>query len=175
MARIAGAALAAALALPAAACAHDPGTATPTGFVATVSKVLPRIAGLQARIVVGDQLLVANRTDARVVILDPAGKPFVRIPTGASRAWHDGRIRGSGGPPEPAAGASETAPRFVRNWRVPGRVGRRAFAVEGFLEWVPPPDVDEGSGVSGFLLAGAAAALVALSAGAAYLLGRVRP
>jgi hypothetical protein len=117
--------------------------------------------------VLGDQLGVANATGKRVVILGRAGKPVVRIPSGATRTWHDGRLLGTGDPPPPAAGASEAAPRFVRNWRIPGRVGGRAFAVEGSLAWVPPPPAEEE--------AGGAAALVAVSAAGAYLVGRGRP
>ena len=171
MTRIVGAAVVAALVAPAAAGAHEPGVGTSTGFVATVSAVEPNVVGLQARVVLGDQLLVTNLTDKRVELLDRAGKPFIRIPSGSSRAWHDRRIVGRGEPPPPVAGAPETASRFVKNWRIPGRVAGRAFAIEGFLGWVPPGE-DEDGGAPPFVLAGGAAALLAFSLLAAYLLGR---
>lgn len=151
--------------------AHEIGTGMPTGFVATVSAVRPNVVGLEARVVLGDQLSVRNLSGKPVEILDRGGKPFLQIPTGSSRAWHDPRVVGTGDPPPSAPGASEAAPRFVKNWSVPGRVAGRSFAIGGFLGWVPPEEsADEG--VPPFLLAGGALALVALSAVAAFLLGR---
>jgi hypothetical protein len=146
----------------------------PTGFVATVASVRPNVVGLQARVVFGDQLQVTNLSRRQVEILDRAGKPFIRIPSGSNRAWHDPRVVGRGDPPPPTPGAPEGAPRFVKNWTVPGRAAAQAFVIDGFLGWVPPEE-SGGEGTSTFLLAGGALALVALSAGAAYLLGRRRP
>jgi hypothetical protein len=162
------------LLVPPAASAHETGGAKITGFVATVSSVRPNTVGLQARIVFGDQLHVTNLSGKPVEILDRAGKRFISIPTGSNRAWHDPRVVGRGDPPPPTPGAPDSAPRFVKNWSVPGRTAGRAFAIDGFLGWVPPEE-SGGEGTSWFLLAGGALALVALSALAAYLLGRSRP
>jgi hypothetical protein len=172
--RIVAAVVLGVLALPLPARAHETGTGTPTGFVATVAAVEPNVVGLQARIVLGDQLLITNLSRNRVEILDRTGKPFIGIPAGGSRAWHDARVVGQGEPPPAAPGAPEAAPRFVKNWTVPGRTAGRAFAVRGFLGWVPPAESGD-EGVPFVVLAGGALALVVLSAGAAYLLGRGRP
>lgn len=53
----------------------------------------------------GDQLHVTNLTTKPVEIFDGAGKPFIRIPTGANRTWHDPRVVGSGDPPPATAAA----------------------------------------------------------------------
>jgi hypothetical protein len=116
----------------------------------------------------GDQILLSNLSPTRVVVLDPKGRPFVRVPSGESRTWHDRRVISTGEPP----GGRD--PRVVKNWRIPGRVGDKRFEIVGFLGWVPPPQSeDENARVLWF--AGGALALVALSAVAAYLLGRGRP
>jgi hypothetical protein len=141
--------------------------------VATVASIRPNVVGLQARVVFGDQLQVTNLSRRQVEILDRAGKPFIRIPTGANRAWHDPRVVGRGDPPPATPGAPEGAPRFVKNWSVPGRAAGQSFTIDGFLGWVPPED-SGGQGISAFLLAGGALGLVALSAVAAYVLGRGR-
>jgi hypothetical protein len=160
-----------ALAAPKPAVAHEPGAPTRTGFVATVSAIEPNVLGVQARTVRGDQVLVSNLSRDAVLILDAMGRPFIRIPSGKSRAWHDARIVESGPPPSAAAGADESAPRFVKNWTIPGRARGRPFAIHGILGWVPPKQ-DEDAGPSTVVLAGGALVLVALSAAAAYLLGR---
>jgi hypothetical protein len=158
---------------PTAAGAHEIGTGRPTGFVATVASIRPQVVGVQAQIVLGDQLHLRNLSRRPVEILDRSGKPFIRIPAGGNHAWHDARVIGQGEPPPPAPGAPESAPRFVKNWSVPGRAAGQNFQIDGFLGWVPPEETDEG-GVSPFLFAGGALALVGLSAVAALLLGRRR-
>jgi hypothetical protein len=171
--RLVGAFALLALAAPLPAAAHEPGAPTMSGFVATVSNVEPNVVGLSARVVLGDQLLVTNRSNRTVEILDRSGRPFIRIASGKSRAWHDERIVGRRATPPPAPGASATAPRFVKNWSVPGRTKDRAFAIKGFLGYVPPGQASD-EGVPTVVLVGGALALVALSALAAYLLGRGR-
>jgi hypothetical protein len=139
-----------------------------------VASVRPNVVGLQARVVLGDQLQVTNLSPRPVVILDRGGGPFIRIAAGESRAWHDPRVVGRGSPPPPTPGAPKGAPRFVKNWSVPGRASRQAFAIDGFLGWVPPAGEDEGGAAPWFLFAGGALALVALSMAAVYFLGRNR-
>jgi hypothetical protein len=136
-----------------------------------VSGVQPNVVGVSAATVLGDQVLVRNLTPTQVVILDPRGRPFIRIGTGKSRSWHDGRVVETGPPPPPAPGAAENAPRFVKNWRIPGRVGKRRFAISGFLGWVPPRQTG-GNGTPAAVWIGGAALLLALSLGAAWALGR---
>jgi hypothetical protein len=169
--RFAGALAVAAL-IPAPAAAHEPQSGKPVGYAASVTAIQPNVLGLRARTVLGDQLLVSNLSRTPIVILDASGGPLIRIPTGRSRAWHDARIVETGPPPEPPPGVDPDAPRFVKAWRVPGRAGGRAFAINGVLGWVPPDESAEGSPVA--LLAGGTIFLLALTAGGAYLLLRSR-
>jgi hypothetical protein len=171
------------------ASAHGPHGVNGTGYVASVNVVDPHVLGLEAKVILDDQLLVSNLTHKPLQILDRRGRPFIRfrpggverlqdgewrrMNTGAAYAWHDSRVVGSGTPPPAAPGAAKTAPRFVRNWTVPGRVGDRAFTIEGALAWVEPQGTSA-KGVSTALLVGGAVALVALSLGATFLLGRRR-
>ena len=163
-----------ALAGPAPAGAHEPGQPTHTGYVARVTSVEPLVLGLRAQATAGDEILVNNLTPAPVVILDRAGGPLVRIPTGESRSWHDDRVVHRGDPPPPVAGAPESDPRFVKNWMISGRTRGRAFTIEGFLGWVPPPDADDG-GTSPLVLVGAGLGLLALTAAGVFILSRDRP
>ena len=163
-----------ALLVPSTGGAHEIGTGRPTGFVATVASIRPNVLGVQAQVVLGDQLSVRNLSMRPVEILDRRGSPLIRIPPGGTRAWHDARVVGEGEPPPPAPGAPEAAPRFVKNWTVPGRAGEQAFEIDGFLGWVPPED-EGGEGVSTVLLGSGALLLVALSAVAVFLLGRRSP
>jgi hypothetical protein len=169
---LAAAALLAVL-LPVAASAHEIGTGRPTGFVATVASIRPNVLGVQAQVVLGDQLSIRNLSRGPVEILDRAGAPLIRIPPGGTRAWHDARVVGEGEPPPPAPGAPEGAPRFVKNWTVPGRAAGQAFEIDGFLGWVPPEENGNGA-TSPFLFGAGALVLVALSAVAVFLLGRRR-
>jgi hypothetical protein len=171
------------------ALAHGPHGVNGTGYVASVNVVDPQVLGLEAKVILDDQLLVSNLTQKPLQILDRRGRPFIRFQqngverlrdgqwrrmnTGAAYAWHDSRVVGSGTPPPAVPGATETAPRFVRNWTVRGRVGDQAFTIEGALAWVEPPKRSES--VSTALLAGGALALAALSLGAMFLLGRRKP
>jgi hypothetical protein len=123
--------------------------------------------------VLGDQVLLSNLSRTPVVILDPTGRPFIQVPSGKSHTWHDTRVVASGDPPPPTAGAGERDPRVVKNWRIPGRAGKQEFAIVGFLGWVPP-EAGEDEGAPALLFAGGALALLALSAVAAYFLGRGR-
>jgi hypothetical protein len=171
------------------ALAHGPHGVNGTGYVASVNVVDPQVFGLEAKVILDDQLLVTNLTEQPLQILDRRGRPFIRfrpgsverlekgrwrrINTGAAYAWHDSRVVGSGTPPPAAPGAAETAPRFVRNWSVPGRIGERAFTIQGALAYVQPPK-KAGKGVSTAVLVGGALALAALSVAALVLLGRGR-
>ncbi|HEY7707990.1 MAG TPA: hypothetical protein VH968_12560 [Gaiellaceae bacterium] len=188
MRRAAALAALVALVLPAAAAAHGPGALTGSGYVASVRVVEPQILGLEARVIRNDELLVSNLTRKEVEILDRSGRPFIRLRpegaerlvsgewrrmnTGAAYAWHDSRVVGEGEPPGPAAGQPKDAPRFVRDWSVPGRVvGGRRFTIDGALAWIPPPQQSD-AGTPAWVLVAGAAGLVALSLAALFFLGR---
>jgi hypothetical protein len=174
-------------ALPVAAAAHGPGGITGSGYIASVRIVEPQILGLEARVIRNDELLVSNLTRKPVEILDRNGKAFIRLRpggaerlvsgewrrmnTGAAYAWHDSRVVGQGEPPGPASGQPEDAPRFVREWSVPGRVDGQRFTIDGALAWVPPQQQSDG-GTPVWLLVAGAAGLVGLSLAALFLLGR---
>jgi hypothetical protein len=177
-----------ALAWVGAAAAHGPGSSTTTGYVASVSGIEPTVLGVRAQAAYGDQILVSNLSAQPVVILDPAGRPFIRftklrgverrsasgwkqVARTQSYAWHDPRVIGRGAPPPPAPGSDPAASRFVKNWRIPADAGGRDFEILGFLGWVPPKQQD-GNGVSKLLLAGGAVGLLALSIAAVVLLGQ---
>ncbi|MGH3080020.1 MAG: hypothetical protein ACRDNH_02650 [Gaiellaceae bacterium] len=136
-----------------------------------MSAIEPNVLGLRARGVLGDQILLSNLSATPVVIHDPAGRRFIRVPAGKTRTWHDMRVVATGDPPPPTAGAGERDPRLVKHWRIPGRAGARRFEITGFLGWVPP-ERSADQGVSGWLLAGLALVLVALSAAAAFVLSK---
>lgn len=169
------AALVAGLVVAGTAAAHEPGAPTNVGFVATVSSVEPNTPGLQARIVLGDQLVVTNLTRRPVVILDLGGEPWRTIPSGKSQTWHDPRVIVTGEPPQPRAGARADAPRFVRNWVVPGRTAGERFAITGFVGYVPPRAGANDDGMPWLAVAAGGGALLVLLAGAAYLVARRRP
>jgi hypothetical protein len=154
--------------------AHQPDTAIPTGYVATVSGIQPNVVGLGVTVVLGDQVLVRNLTRGPVMILDRRGRPFIRVAAGRSRAWHDVRVVETGPPPPARPGADSAEPRFVKNWRIPGRAGTRPFAISGFLGWAPPDQSGSGGGTPLAVWVGGATFLLALSVGAVWLLGRGR-
>jgi hypothetical protein len=115
--------------------------------------------------VLGDQILLSNLSPTPLVILDSRGRPFIRVGSGKTHTWHDARVVASGDPPRDAG--------VVKRWRIPGRAGVRRFEIVGFLGWVPPQESKD-EGAPALLLAGGALALIALSAVAAFLLGRDR-
>ncbi|MGH2931720.1 MAG: hypothetical protein ACRDKK_02545 [Gaiellaceae bacterium] len=124
--------------------------------------------GLEARIVLNDELVVTNRTESPALILDESGRTLHTIAARKSFAWHDRRLGASGPPPR----ASGVAP---KNWRIPGRVRGKRFAIEGFTGYVPPPvqpAADDGS--SRVVPVVAAVVLLAIAASAVYLFERRR-
>lgn len=85
-----------------------------------------------------------------------------------SFAWHDRRLGASGPPPK----GSAVAP---KNWRIPGRVRGKSFAIEGFTGYVPPQkQAAADDGAFPIVPVIAAAALLALAASAIYLFERRR-
>lgn len=169
-------AIVAGLACAGSAAAHGPGVSTDVGFVASVSSIEPNVVGLQAQIVLGDKLVVVNRSAKPVVILDLASRPWRTIRSGRSSGWHDPRVVMTGEPPQPAPGVSQDAPRFVRNWRVAGRTEGRRFAIKGFVGYVPPKTrPDEGEGVPGWAFPAGAAFVLLLAGGGYLIVSRNRP
>jgi hypothetical protein len=165
--RLLGAAAVCALALAGSAGAHGPASPRQGAFVATVSSIDPNVVGLRARVVRGDEILVANLTRDDVVILGRDGGTLHRIPAGTSRAWHDSRVTADGPPPR----VEGSAPVFVKDWQIPGRAGGQSFAIEGFLGYVPPRGSGEG-GTSPLVYVLSAAGLLAVAGLAVLLLER---
>ena len=138
--------------------------------MATVSSVEPNVVGLRARVVRGDEIAVANLSRDAVVILGQDGRALYTIPAGKSRVWHDSRVVANGPLPQ----VEGSAPVFVKDWRIPGRSGGRAFAIEGFLGYVPPEQQQDEDGAPWLVYVIAVASLLAIAAGSAYALERRR-
>ena len=157
------------LAVAAPARAHGPASPQVGAFVATVSSIDPNVVGLEARVVLYDELVVANRTLGPVVIFDRDGGVLRRIASGKSFAWHDPRVVANRAQRESGAD-----PGRVKNWRIPGRAAGKPFAIEGFLGYIPPPaQAGDGGGSTMPKILGAVA-LLALAGVGIYLLERRR-
>jgi hypothetical protein len=70
---------------------------------------------------------------------DPgAGPKWRRVSPRPTWQWHDHRIQWMGaGPPAQVRNAPKRT-HAIFGWNVPGRLGDRAFAVTGRLDYVPP-------------------------------------
>lgn len=69
------------LAFPASGWAHGEGGEA-TGFTSTVERVEPETAGLEIRVLDGDdQLLLTNETGSEIVVLGYDGEPYLRFST----------------------------------------------------------------------------------------------
>jgi hypothetical protein len=119
------------------ALAHGGGTHK--GLVSTASGTKPYIAGIGVQVLGGHQkLALRNFTTETVVVFTDRGRPIVRIEPGEARTWADPRITWKGPLPNEQ--------KLLKNWRVPGEVGGKRFAIVGFLGYVPPPGQASGSG-----------------------------
>jgi hypothetical protein len=108
----------AALALPAAVTAH-PGSSL-TGYVSTVSAVVPNVLGVSALVLGGDdRLRISNYSGKTIVILGYEGEPYLRFErTGVyantlSPAAHLNRFRRPR-PLQPGIADSSAPPRWLR-------------------------------------------------------------
>jgi hypothetical protein len=71
---------------------------------------------------------------------DAAAPPeWRRVRPGVSFEWHDHRIHWTGKRPPPAVDEGRDKAHLIFNWRVPGRADGKAFAITGFLGYVPRP------------------------------------
>jgi hypothetical protein len=81
---------------------------------------------------------------------NPAARPqWRRVSTGVTYQWHDHRIHWMRSELPPAVAAAPDRTHHVFDWRVPGTVNGRPFAVTGFLGYAPPveepvPESDDG-------------------------------
>jgi hypothetical protein len=133
------------------------GTGSHTGLVSTVVGTEPLVPGLLVQVLGGhEQLSVHNFTGKHMVMFDGAGAPVARLEPGESYEWPDPRITWSGPVPDEQ--------KLLRNWRIPGEVDGRRFAIVGFLGYVPPPGKADAD-TNRWLIAGAVAAGVLALAG----------
>jgi hypothetical protein len=126
-----------------------------------VTAVEPPVLGLLARVVGGhERLLIRNRSNKEIVILDGGGKPLLRfadvgvfrraaaswrlVDRGTGYAWPDPRIRWPG--KLPTAGPTQVQP-----WRIRGTADGAPFVIRGLVAVTPSaapaasPSEDEGA------------------------------
>lgn len=188
----------AALALVGDASGH--GRAGRSGYVSTVSALVPPVLGVSVNVLGGDdRLRLSNYSGKTVVVLGYRGEPLFRfgkmgvfrnarspvkaaplwrrVAPGASFDWHDRRIHWPASEAPRAVREEPDKAHLIFNWRVPARADGKPFAITGFLGYVPPRK-DQHGGRSWVLpLTGGAgglalAALVVAGAGARRRLRR---
>ena len=143
------------------------------GYVSTVSSLAPPVLGVSVNVVGGDKRLrLSNSSGKTVVVLGNARSPSTaspvcrRVATGVSFDWHDRRVHWpASGPPKAVRDEPDKA-HLVFSWRVPARADGKAFAIKGFLGYVPPKSTDAGRDWTLALLGGGGIALAALVVGA---------
>lgn len=176
-----------ALVLPGDAFGH--GRTGQGGYVSTVSTLDPRVLGVSVNVVGGDKRLrLSNYSGKTVVVLGYSGEPMLRfgkggvfrnarspstvrplwrkVAPGVSFDWHDRRIHWPATEPPQAVRAEPETAHLIFNWRVPARADGKAFAIKGFLGYVPPKGVDAGRDWLLPLLGGGGIALAAVVVGA---------
>jgi hypothetical protein len=151
------------LALVCAGAAAAHGIGPHTGLNSTVVGTEPITPGLLVAVVrAHEKLLVRNFTTKQVVLFDARGRPLVRLAPGEKAEWADPRITWSGPVPNDR--------KLLKNWRIPGEVDGKPFAIVGFLGYVAPAGDSSGAGTSPWLIAGTVAggvlALLGLGVGA---------
>ena len=185
------AALLVVLVVPSAAAAHPTGPSH-GGYVAAISSVAPPVFGVEVAILGGDQRLsLTNRSEKTVVILNAAGRPFLRfadqtvhqydavarewkrVATGTTYDWAEPRISWNDDAQPPAVAAAPTQAHVIQDWAIPGRADGVPFEIKGILSWAPHaagpgPAVDSADGRA-FLIAFGLTATALLAGGLLYL------
>jgi hypothetical protein len=159
------------------------------GYVSTVSSLAPPVLGVSVNVVGGDKRLrLSNYSGKTVVVLGYSGEPLFRfakaavfrnarspskappawrkVAPGVSFDWHDRRIHWPAPEPPEAVREEPDKAHLIFNWRVPARADGKAFAIKGFLGYVPPKSADAGHDWTLALLGGGGIALAALVVGA---------
>jgi hypothetical protein len=149
------AALLVVLVVPSAASAHPTGPSH-GGYVATISSVTPPVLGVQVAVLGGDQRLrLSNVSEKTIVILNAAGRPFLRfanhavhqydavvrewkqVATGTTYDWAEPRISWNEDSRPPVVVADPTQAHVIHEWAIPGRADGVPFEIKGFLSWAP--------------------------------------
>ena len=155
------------------AAAHGPYSPA-HGYISTVSSIKPNVLGLEAT-VIGDRLLVRNWSGKTVTILDPNGRPSLRldergvfertrqgwrqVSAGTSFGWHDPRARWVEDDPPAVVRREPDQSHYLRAWSVPGTADGVRFVIYGLLGYRPPPPSPDSNNSAWWsaALAGAAA------------------
>ena len=162
-----------------------------SGYVSTVSALVPPVLGVSVNVLGGDdRLRLSNYSGKTVVVLGYRGEPLLRfakdgvfrnarspatvaplwrrVAHGASFDWHDRRIHWPATEPPQAVQEDPGRAHLILNWRVPARADGRPFAITGFLGYVPARPAEHGG--RGWVLplagGGGLAALLVVGAGA---------
>jgi hypothetical protein len=140
---------------PSAASAHPTGRSH-GGYVSTISSVIPPVLGVQVAVLAGDQCLrLSNISEKTIVILNAAGRPFLRfandavhqydadvrewrqVATGTTYDWAEPRISWNDDSRPPVVVADPTQARVIHEWAIPGRADGVPFQIKGLLGWAP--------------------------------------
>ncbi|HSB38015.1 MAG TPA: hypothetical protein VLD13_02910 [Gaiellaceae bacterium] len=162
-----------------------------SGYVSTVSALVPPVLGVSVNVLGGDdRLRLSNYSGKTVVVLGYEGEPLLRfdkdavfrnarspasgaplwrrVARTASFDWHDRRIHWPAPEPPQAVRDEPDKAHLIFNWRVPARADGKPFAITGFLGYVPPRSQERGGPGWVLPLAGGVglAALLVVGAGA---------
>ncbi|MFL5932990.1 MAG: hypothetical protein ACJ75Q_10040 [Gaiellaceae bacterium] len=184
----------AALALAGDASGH--GRTGQSGYVSTISALVPPVLGVSVNVLGGDdRLRLSNYSGKTIVVLGYQGEPMLRfadgrvfrnarspaaaaplwrrVRPGVTFEWHDRRIHWPAAEPPQAVREEPDKAHLIFNWRVPARANGKPFAITGFLGYVP--NARSGSNSRGWLLpAGVAAGVALLGVGGGVGARRVR-
>jgi hypothetical protein len=175
---------------PSAASAH-PLDRPHGGYVSTISSVAPPVLGVQVAVLGGDQRLrLTNFSEKTVVVLNAAGRPFLRfadqavhrydavagewkqVATGTTYDWAEPRISWSGSSQPPVVAADPSQGHVIQGWAIAARADGVPFQVKGFLSWTPHAGSGaavDSAGIRAFLIAFGLTAAAILAGGLLYV------